>query len=233
MVAKWDNVDLLMGETIFRQKGRAVAVKRPGYAWQDSTRFYNRSNRNLKDLGYFYPQAKLDPAAMKGLKVLDLAMGGGNFVRDLRAAGVDAYGLDIALSSFQREDIFRSFAAPGPEGFVLSAANGSGFFVQADMAQSGLAGAQFDRLYSTYGPLEYDLAQRENLNFVDAILSEARRLLKVGGLLLVAPLVKNSSDRYLREAVARCPGLEVVEILRVAPEDPRQPGLYAEIRRVF
>lgn len=224
--------DLVEGETVLSQVGNAVYVLRPGFPYLDGWNAYNRSNRGFRQLEYFYSKSILSIEALRGLKVLDIATGGGKFVRELRAGGVDAYGLDIALSSLQLPDIFRLVAKNGlpPEGIELSSETGTGFFVQADAAQTGLAAHQFDRIFSTYGPFEYDTS---NPTYLRQLLEEMRRILKVGGMLYISPFWGTSSDERFREWVAAVEGLELVEIRPVDPDDPESRVFYAEIRRVF
>ncbi len=65
-----------------------------------------QTNRSLEDLSgkgktpmpFTYPERLLNVAKLRGLKVLDAPTGKGQFVKDLRRLGIEAYGIDISFT---------------------------------------------------------------------------------------------------------------------------------------
>lgn len=222
--------DLISGDSEFLQVGSAVWVNRPGNPYHDGWRAYNRSNRGLAGLGSLYPESVLSIEALRGERVLDIAMGGGKLVTNLRAAGIEAYGLDVALSSLQRPFIFKIFEDKvGPNGLWLSPEEGRGHFVQADAMRTGLAPNQFQRIFSTHGPLQYD---EDNPEYMRMLLVEVRRLLTVGGRFHAAPFYEGESEARLRAWVDTVDGLKLEGLPESAPGEPDFRFRYTDIVRV-
>jgi ubiquinone/menaquinone biosynthesis C-methylase UbiE len=227
VAATWQDADLVTGDTRW-QTANAITVNRPGNKYPVT---YNRTNRGLDLLTYFYPRAKFDPANMRGKKVLDVAMGGGRFVRELRSAGVEAYGLDIALSSLQMADVYVGKRTLGKNGLLLSPDLGRGHFIQADATHTGLASNQFDVIFSTYSMFEYNLGPSGNSAFLKNVLTELCRIIKVGGVIRISPFFENSTAQYMRELVDQVYGLQIIELQTTGN---RLAGsiMYTEIKRI-
>lgn len=125
---------------------------------------FARTGRGLPELEGSYPDEFLDPKALKGKKVLDLAMGAGTFVQDLRAQGVDAVGVDIYLNPVQ---------ARHPEAFR-----------RGSLDKLPAADASADVVYSSWGPFAYD---NEKDDVYEGYLKEIARVLKRGGRARLSP----------------------------------------------
>lgn len=130
---------------------------------------YERTNRGLKRLAEFYPPELIDVNQLKSQTVLDLACGNGAFIADLRAAGAKkAFGLDIALNSWQKLKNFTS-------GLI---------YYEADAMHTGLPSKTFDVIFSTYSLFTYEV--RDSVAMKQAV-REAKRLLKDHGRLRLSP----------------------------------------------
>jgi len=116
--------------------------------------FYGRTNRNVEELSEIYPEALIRPKKLKGKKVLDIGMGDGAYVEELRAANIDAHGIDIYLNEAQRN-------VP--------------FLHKGDFLYSGLPDSEFDVIYSTYSLFSYHSTKK---GFLFRAFSEAERILK-------------------------------------------------------
>ncbi len=225
--AMWNDEDLVLGD-FGSQVRSAIRVLRSG---SQNPKYYNRTNRGFKSLNYFYPKSKLLPSEMEGKKVLDLAMGGGRYVQELNLWGVEAYGLDIALSSAQLNDIYIGLPTRGADGLVLSRKLGQGIFIQADATRTGLASNQFDIIFSTYGMFEYEIGIKSRDQFLLDILQELKRILKVGGVIRISPLFKNKTDLYLKKLVDQIEGLQITE-MGPSLQSSRPNVVYAEITKI-
>jgi hypothetical protein len=118
---------------------------------------------------------------LRGKRVLDLAAGTeGQTVHDLRKLGIDAQGMDIALSESARQ---------------------TGYLERADIATTVPFKGQFDVAFELYGGLAYDLGEQTGAAFQNAISQ-----IKPGGTLYLAPLAKNSRaalEPFVQELVKR------------------------------
>jgi SAM-dependent methyltransferase len=149
-------------------RGTLITVERSdGSDWPTQ---YIRTNRDLEKVAKFYPSEMLKPIELQGKQVLDAPCGEGAFVKELRAKGISAKGLDISLS----------------DGIKASPEE----FIEADMANTSLPAESIDIFYSTFGPLWFEIKNRP---LTAAILEEAHRILRVGGVLRLSPLVMNSN----------------------------------------
>ena len=227
VTVKWADQDLIAGDK-YGQVSKAVRVSRMD---SNFSTYYNRTNRGFKTLQYFYPTSKLLPSDMKNKKVLDLAMGGGRYVQELNSWGIEAFGLDIALSQTQLNDVYVGSPTQGADGLVLSRELGHGKFVQADARQTGLASNQFDIIFSTYGMFEYDIGIKNRDPFLLEVLQELKRILKVGGVIRISPVFKNDTDLYLKKLVDQVDGLQIIEVARVI-QSSRPNVVYVEITKI-
>lgn len=133
---------------------------------------YARTARNVGDLVHtdpHFPRSFFTLENFKDKKVLDLACGEGRAVEQLLRLGVDIVGLDIHLTPYM-------MTKP--------------YFIKASAHQTGLPPESFDIIYSAQGPFIYLDHQPE---MMEALIKEAYRLLKKGGLLRISP-VKNDGD---------------------------------------
>ncbi len=227
VLVKWNENDLVRGDTVGQVPSAVKITRKDG----KSSKYYNRTNRGYNSLKHFYPKSLLHPTEMVGKKVLDLAMGGGRYVRELNSWEVEAYGLDVALSKAQLKDIYIGSPTKGADGLVLSPELGEGLFIQADARQTGLASSQFDIIFSTYGMFKYEIGYRNRDPFLLDILQELKRILKVGGVLRISPLFKNDTDLYLKKLVDQIEGLEITE-MAPALQSSRPDVVYVEITKI-
>jgi len=118
---------------------------------------------------------------LRGKRVLDLAAGTeGQTVLDLMNLGIDAHGMDIALSESARQ---------------------TGYLERADIATTVPFKGQFDVAFELYGGLAYALGEHTGAAFQNAISR-----VKPGGTLYLAPLAKNAQaalEPFVQELVAR------------------------------
>lgn len=110
-----------------------------------------------------------------------MGTGGGQFVHDLRAEGVDAYGLDLFFEQAQID-------IP--------------YLHEADILNSGLVGSQFDVIFVSMGPFSY--AEYETNEDLALYLKELRRLAKFGGHFLISPTPRR---RVTNLILPQVPGL--------------------------
>lgn len=209
------------------QAGSAVKVLPPGAS---EPSYYNRTNRGVEELFFFYQPRVLSAATWRGKKVLDVGCGGGRFVEQLRKDGVEAYGLDIALTPEQKKAVYAAEKNEGSDGLQLDANRSKGHFIEADAATTGLASKQFDGLFSTFATFAYDLHEPKQHDRLVAQAKEFHRLLKPGGILHLSPMDPKKDEPRLREILENVPGLKIE---RVARADPRNPNtmFFVEIVR--
>jgi ubiquinone/menaquinone biosynthesis C-methylase UbiE len=204
-----------------QQTQNAVTVSRPGSSYPTN---YNRSNRPLEELRYFYSERMLDLNELSGKVVVDMATGGGLFVEELREAGISAFGLEIAFSQRQTKNVYQPSVTQGT--FDLDV-NKPGIFILGDAKNTRIADQQVDVIYDTYGLTEYEFFKDKN--FLRSVYTEWHRILKVGGVIRFSPLDETYVEE-VRKFVNSIPGLELA-----SAEKTRVDGGYArsfEIKKV-
>ncbi len=205
-----NEADLAEGEV--SQIPNAVRIRRPGETYPLN---YNRTNRGLATLSRsFYSPRAIHPAKLRGQTVVDMGTGGGKAVEEWRAAGIAAFGLDSALSARQKENIFtypvtETASHSEVHGIDLKAPKCSGFYIQADVAHTGLASNQVDVIFSTYAIFEYDLFRQTSRQFLVDTLQEWHRILKLGGKIRMSPFYKISAEPILKALVSQVRGLRI------------------------
>lgn len=136
---------------------------------------YNRTDRGADQFvnQKLYSEDVVSRAALDGKKVLDLGCGGGSFVFWMRKHGIEAYGVDIYLSTKQVQ---------------------SALFERAEAWNTGLESDHFDRIFITWSTVSYIDRQSggSDIDSASKTLNEAARLLKPGGLLWISPLLGNA-----------------------------------------
>jgi hypothetical protein len=144
----------------------------------------NRTLEQQKKRGFIASESEselLSVEELQGKRVLDLAAGTeGQTVRDFRELGIDAQGMDIALSESARQ---------------------TGYLERADIATTVPFKGQFDIAFELFWGLAYDLGEHTGAAFQNAISR-----VKPGGTLYLAPLAKNAQAAlrpYVEELVAR------------------------------
>jgi hypothetical protein len=127
----------------------------------------NRTLAEQQKRGFLQEKAdggRLSLEELKGKRVLDLAAGTqGTSVKELRERGIDAYGMDIALSE---------------------EAGKNQYLGRADLATKIPFKGQFDVVYELYGGLAYGLGKKETA----AAFENAISRVEPGGTLYLAPL---------------------------------------------
>jgi SAM-dependent methyltransferase len=130
----------------------------------------NRTLEQQQERGYIASESGSDVLSveeLKGKRVLDLAAGTkGQTVLDLRKLGIDAHGMDIALSESARQ---------------------TGYLERADIATTVPFKGQFDIAFELYGGLSYGLGEQTGAAFQNAISR-----VRPGGTLYLGPLAENS-----------------------------------------
>jgi SAM-dependent methyltransferase len=147
----------------------------------EKEQWFSATNRTLEQQqkrGFITSKSEselLSVEELQGKRVLDLAAGTeGQTVRDLRALGIAAQGMDIALSESARQ---------------------TGYLERADIATTVPFKGQFDIAFELFGGLAYDLGEHTGAAFQNAISR-----VKPGGTLYLAPLP--TSKNWLHEAGA-------------------------------
>lgn len=172
-----DRVFIVPGE-----HGPSVHVVRGGR--EQSFQATNRTLKEQQKRGYIASEPESDLLSveeLRGKRVLDLAAGTeGQTVRDLRELGIDAHGMDIALSESARQ---------------------TGYLKRADIATTVPFEGKFDVGFELYGGLAYDLGEQTGAAFDNAVSR-----IKPGGTLYLAPLAKNAQAAlkpFVEKLVAR------------------------------
>jgi hypothetical protein len=172
-----DRVFIVPGE-----HGPSVHVVRGGR--EQSFQATNRTLKEQQKRGYIASEPESDLLSveeLRGKRVLDLAAGTeGQTVRDLRELGIDAHGMDIALSERARQ---------------------TGYLKRADIATTVPFEGKFDVGFELYGGLAYDLGEQTGAAFDNAVSR-----IKPGGTLYLAPLAKNAQAAlkpFVEKLVAR------------------------------
>lgn len=143
---------------------------------------FSRTNRTLAEnmeRGFLREERglRLSVEEMRGKRVLDVAAGTeGMTVQQLRERGIDAYGMDIALSS-------QPLRAPSAETQADTSRPVSDYLRQGDLAAGVPFSGQFDVIYELFGGIAYGLAQ----SHPEAVTNLLQRLAP-GGMLYLAPL---------------------------------------------
>ncbi len=145
-------------QLIHKRTGKPTEFAHFPYTGRELEYLRGTNDENRK----YYPDRWLNPANLRGKKVLDLDCGNGSFVRDLIDAGIDAYGLDLYIPPVFRND---------------------SHLVQAIFEESHLQSEQFDVIYSTYGNFYFNTDKDKLL----LRLQEASRILRPQGVLLISP----------------------------------------------
>jgi SAM-dependent methyltransferase len=149
----------------------------------DSYALTNRTLSEFQMLANFSRAAHFySPNALRGRRILDTGSGSGAFVRDLRAHGIEAYGIDLVPPLDPLPGLIRGDAT------LLPFANGS-----------------FDHVYSHYNIFFKTYLRPETRPFRLQALREFHRVLKPGGSLRIA-LVDAQSRREIDELMAIFPG---------------------------
>lgn len=150
---------------------------------------FNRTNRGVARVRQelLYPDRLLALSPLKGKRVLDIGCGGGAFVADLRAAGVDAFGSDLLLTPAQRR---------------------KPHLVQAQTHSLPFASESFDVVYSTWSFLAYEGAHTDAASEQRVVdfLREIARITKPGGSIRLSPV----PQPQIEKALARLPTLRLV-----------------------
>lgn len=142
--------------------------------------------------------------AWKSKRVLDAGAGGGTFVRELRASGVDAYGIDIVADTFKKAGVKHN-----------------DHFVQADVARIPMADRTFDAACSNWSVFYY-FDRFEGETRTAKFLAEMARVVKPGGELRLfgvdpraAAVIMRSGLVHIEKQAAEVSGVIPVMLLRV------------------
>lgn len=142
------------------------------------TSSYMRTGRDFRLASQYYAREYTTADYLKGKDVLDVGTGRGTFVDELNKLkyAKSVIGVDIYLDEKQKSN---------PE-----------LFVEADMANMPFEDNTFDVIFSTWNVLSYHMAiyyhSDFDLGLVKRVLTELKRVLKVGGKIHVSPISKLS-----------------------------------------
>jgi hypothetical protein len=92
---------------------------------------YHFSKGSLQKLELHFPLQIRNPQNLQGLVVLDIATGRGGLVKDLRSYGIEAYGLDIKISSDTESHIYQGPHIFSDQKLILTAEHTQGWFIHA------------------------------------------------------------------------------------------------------
>lgn len=142
--------------------------------------------------------------AWKNKRVLDAGAGGGSFVRELRASGVDAYGIDVVAETFKKAGVKHN-----------------DHFVQADIGHIPMADRTFDAACSNWSVFYY-FDRFDGEARTARFLGELARVVKQGGELRLfgvdpraAAVIARSGLVRVERQVAEVSGVIPVMLLRV------------------
>ncbi|MGE4132665.1 MAG: class I SAM-dependent methyltransferase [Bdellovibrionales bacterium] len=184
LTAHWKSYYLInkTGERATYSTGRMVESNKVSInlPWEKrnrtNTTTYARTGRGLESAFF---KGLVEEENLKDKTVLDVGTGEGVLVKELRAAGVDAYGTDIFLTQEQLD---------------------TGFLFPADTEALPFYPQQFDVVVSSHSTFYYshdaDLMARQ--------LRELKRVLTTGGHILIFGGVNEEFDH----ALAKVPGLD-------------------------
>lgn len=158
---------------------------------------YARTKRDLNHMQMEFPRLFSESALpSQDSKVLDIGMGSGAFVEDLRKKGVDAVGVDIVLTEDQKTE------------------GHSKYFIEADAAKLPFPDNTFDSTYSIWSVFSYavDNYWKDQGVFFQNCVLEALRVTKKGGAIRLAPSSQELMQ-YLNYFEAKYPGhIQVIEV---------------------
>ena len=132
---------------------------------------YHRTNRSATesfgapsgDLHGLFPTVKDFVQFAEGRSLLDIGCGGGALVFELRKKGVTAFGVDLCLTNEQEDSLA---------------------FVQGDAFALPFLNDSFDLLVSVWSVFSY-----EPMTKLRPLLSEAYRVLKPDGMMILSPIM--------------------------------------------
>jgi SAM-dependent methyltransferase len=119
-----------------------------------SSTIYTRS-----DAGFERAFPKNNPSDFNGQRVLDMGCGGGRAVKELRAAGVEAFGIDLIIEPRDKS---------------------LGYLVEGDALETEFPSRSFDQIYSVGSLFCYNASDDQMMKIA---FKEAYRLLDTHGIL--------------------------------------------------
>lgn len=197
-----------------QQIPHALAVTSPLFKLPEK---FNRTDRSLEIIqALLFPKSMLSIEELRGKIVVDMATGGGLFVEELREEKIDAFGVDIALSPRQRQKMLHDTSLGNPnreKEIELKPGASDYFFIQAQASRTQIGSAQVDVIYETFGTFEYLYfgSKRDPgiQKFMSSILSEWKRILKVGGKIRISNIDESYQIEF-RDFFNSIPGLKFV-----------------------
>ena len=159
-----DKVDALMKQ-MAKNPGLEVTHAAPTPSAVRSQASVARTDKGSSDLGrgLSLPRGATDFGSWRGKRVIDSGAGGGSFVRELRAQGVDAYGFDIVSETFKKAGV-----------------KPNDHFVQASADRIPMADGTFDAATSNWSVFYY-FERGAGERKTTAYLAELSRVVKPGG----------------------------------------------------
>lgn len=127
---------------------------------------YLRTNRGLDEMhdDNVYPRSFLRLSSLKGKRILDAGCGDGKLVYQMRAAGIDAIGVDIVLNERQLRE--------------------KEIFQQGDLRRLELPDESVDVIYSSWSVFSYE----KDAVFLREVAAEFKRVLKPRGVIRISPV---------------------------------------------
>lgn len=141
---------------------------------------YHRTDRGLRGL----QELNLDVSLFKATRssILDLGCGDGKLVTELSGLGYQIHGADLYLNENQER---------------------SPLFIQADAFQLPMESMSYDLILSTWSVFSFEPVAQ-----MGALLTQAARVLRPGGAILMAPITEEDRIYAIQKAAMRL-GLKI------------------------
>jgi len=211
--------NLLLGE--LQQISKAISLVAPYFKFPQS---FNRTDRDLKQLQkIFFPSSMLNINDLKNKIVIDMSAGGGLAVEEMRIKGINAFGVELALSQRQRKMMIHDTTLKSKSRnnkVILKKGKTDKFFIQAHAAATGIEDNQVDIIYETYGVFNYMFFYPDKgiQNYLISVVNEWKRILAIGGIIRISN-IDSSYEQKFRAYFDKFSGLRFVRFEIANPKN--------------